>query len=53
VQGVKPSRDILTAGVGVTARTQDNFYLYANYDSVLRTGDTLGQTVSAGLRLRF
>ena len=53
VQGVKPSKNMLTAGVGLTLRAQDNVYLYANYDAVVPTGNTTYQIVSAGLRIRF
>jgi len=53
VQGVNPSRNMLTAGFGVTVRARDDVFLYANYDAPLRTGDTSVQTVSAGLRIRF
>ena len=53
VQGINPSRDMLTTGVGVTARARDDVFLYANYDALLRTGNTTVQTVSAGLRIRF
>ena len=52
-RGVKPSRDMLTAGLGVTMRAQENLLLYANYDVNLPTGNTSNQTVSAGLRIRF
>jgi outer membrane autotransporter protein len=53
VQGVNPSRDMLTAGVSVTVRARDDMFLYANYDALVRTGNTSVQTVSAGLRVRF
>jgi fibronectin-binding autotransporter adhesin len=53
IQGVKPSRDMLTAGAGVTVRAQDNLAFYATYDAVVHTGNTTDQTVSAGLRIRF
>ena len=53
VQGVKPSKDMLTTGVGVTIRARDNVFLYADYDALVRTGNTSVQTVSAGLRIRF
>ncbi len=52
-RGVKPSRDMLSAGIGGTLRTQDNILLYANYDAILPTGNTINHTVSAGLRVRF
>jgi outer membrane autotransporter protein len=53
VQGVKPSRDMLEARAGITARARDDLFLYATYDSVLRTGNTAAQVIEAGLRLRF
>ncbi len=53
VQGVKPSRDMLTTGVGLTVRAEENLYLYANYDAVLPTGNSTEQTLSAGLRIKF
>jgi fibronectin-binding autotransporter adhesin len=53
VQGVNPSKDMLTAGVGLTVRARDDVFLYANYDALVRTGNTAIQTVSAGLRIRF
>jgi fibronectin-binding autotransporter adhesin len=53
VQGVRPSRDMLRAGIGVTLRAQDNILLYAKYDAILPTGNTINHTVSAGLSVRF
>jgi fibronectin-binding autotransporter adhesin len=53
VQGVKPSNNMLTAGLGLTLQTRDNIYLYADYNAVVRTGNTAYQVVSAGLRIRF
>jgi outer membrane autotransporter protein len=53
VQGVNPSKDMLTGGVGVTVRARDDVFLYANYNALARTGNTAVQTVSAGLRVRF
>jgi outer membrane autotransporter protein len=53
VQGVKPSRDMVTPGVGLTVQAQQNLYLYANYDALVHTGNTTDQTLSAGLRVRF
>jgi fibronectin-binding autotransporter adhesin len=53
VQGVKPSKDMLNAGIGLTLRAQDNVNLYASYDAVVPIGNTTVQTVSAGLRIRF
>jgi uncharacterized protein with beta-barrel porin domain len=34
-------------------RARDDVFLYANYDALVRTGNTSAQTVSAGLRVRF
>jgi fibronectin-binding autotransporter adhesin len=53
VQGVNPSKNMLTAGVGVTVRARDDLFLYANYDALVRTGNTAAQTLSAGLRKRI
>jgi len=53
VQGVNPSKNMLTAGFGVTVRAREDVFLYANYDALVRTGNTGVQTVSAGLRIRF
>ena len=51
--GVKPSRDMVSAGVAATARAASNLYFFASYDAILHTGNTTAHTVSAGLRLRF
>ena len=53
VSGVNPSRDMLTAGLGVTLRAQANIFVYANYDALVSIGNTSGHIVSAGLRVRF
>jgi fibronectin-binding autotransporter adhesin len=53
IQGVRPSRSQLGAGIGVTVTAQSDLDFYANYDSLLRIGNTVDQTVSAGLRIRF
>lgn len=53
VQGVKPSKNMLTAGVGLTAQAGDSAYFYADYNAVVPTGNTAYQVVSAGLRIRF
>lgn len=53
VEGVKPSRDILTAGVGFTARAREDLFLFARYDALLPVGNTIDHTFSAGLRLVF
>ena len=53
VQGVKPSRDMLTAGAGITVRAREDVILFARYDSLLAVGNTTDHTVSAGVRLRF
>ena len=53
VEGVKPSRDMLSAGFGVTVRTRTDLFLFARYDALLPVGNTIDHTVSAGLRLLF
>ena len=37
----------------MTLRAQDNILVYANYDAIVPTGNTINHTVSAGLRVRF
>jgi fibronectin-binding autotransporter adhesin len=53
VTGVRPSRDILTAGAGVAMQAGPALSLYATYDAVLPTGNTTDHTLQAGLRLKF
>ena len=53
VQGVRPSKNMLTAGVELTMQAGTNLYLYADYDAVVPTGNTAYQVVSDGLRIRF
>jgi outer membrane autotransporter protein len=53
VVGVKPSRNQVTAGAGLTTVAGPNLNLYANYDTILHTGNTTEHTISAGLRLRI
>jgi outer membrane autotransporter protein len=53
VTGVKPSKNIATAGVGLAVQTGPALSLYATYDAILPTGNTTDHTVQAGLRLRF
>jgi fibronectin-binding autotransporter adhesin len=53
VTGVKPSKNIATAGAGITMQAGPTLSLYVNYDAVLPTGNTTDQTVQAGLRLKF
>jgi outer membrane autotransporter protein len=53
VVGVTPSKDIVTAGFGVTMQAGPALSLYANYDTAVRTGNTTDQTLSAGLHWRF
>jgi fibronectin-binding autotransporter adhesin len=53
VVGVAPSRDQVSAGIGVTMTAGSGVLLYGNYDTVLRTGNTTEQALSAGLRVRF
>jgi uncharacterized protein with beta-barrel porin domain len=51
--GVRPSRNMLSGGVGVTMQLQNSLYLFGNYDVIMPTGNTMVHTVQAGLRLRF
>ena len=53
VEGVRPSRDMITAGAGVTLKTGIDTLLYANYDALIRTGNTSDHTFSAGARIKF
>jgi outer membrane autotransporter protein len=53
VVGVRPSRDQLTAGLGVAIEAGPMVSVYGNYDGQIRTANTADQTVSAGLRIRF
>jgi fibronectin-binding autotransporter adhesin len=53
VSGLKPSRDMLTAGIGLKLRAQHNVLLYASYDAIVPIGNTTQHTVSAGVRIRF
>jgi fibronectin-binding autotransporter adhesin len=53
VTGVKPSKNMATAGAGLTVQAGPALSLYATYDAVLPTGNTIDQTVQAGLRLKF
>ena len=53
VAGIKPSKNIMTAGTGLTVQAGPALSLYATYDAVLPTGNTTDHTVQAGMRLRF
>lgn len=53
VEGVKPSRDQLSAGFGIVMQAAPNLSAYADYDTILHTGNTTEQVVQAGLRLKF
>jgi outer membrane autotransporter protein len=53
VVGVTPSKDIVTAGFGVTMQAGPALSLYANYDTSVHIGNTTDQTLSAGLHWRF
>jgi len=50
-QGIRPSRDILTAGGGLTVKARDNLYVYADYDASLPVGNIVNQTFSLGVRI--
>ena len=53
INGIRPSRDILTAGGGLTVKARDNLYVYADYDASLPVGNTVNQTFSLGVRMLF
>ena len=53
VSGIKPSKNIMTAGAGFTVQAAPALALYATYDAVLPIGNTIDHTVQAGLRLKF
>src|SRR5205823_6215498 len=53
IVGVKPSRDQIIAGLGVSVLAGANLSLYANYDAIVRTGNTADHTLGAGLRWKF
>jgi fibronectin-binding autotransporter adhesin len=53
VVGVAPSRNQMTAGVGIAMRSGPDLTFYASYDTTLRTGNTTDHVVQAGLRWRF
>ena len=53
VTGVKPSKNIMTAGAGFTVQAAPALALYATYDAVLPAGNTTEHTIEAGLRIRF
>ncbi|MBV8779128.1 MAG: autotransporter outer membrane beta-barrel domain-containing protein, partial [Alphaproteobacteria bacterium] len=53
VVGVRPSKDILTAGAGITMDYAPNLALYATYDGIMPTGNTTDHTVQAGVRIKF
>jgi fibronectin-binding autotransporter adhesin len=51
--GVRPSRDMLRAGTGITVRARDDLAFFVDYDAILPTGNTVEQSISAGLRVEF
>lgn len=53
VTGIKPSKNMATAGTGLTVQAGPALSLYATYDAVLPIGNTTDHTVQAGLRLKF
>ena len=53
VTGIRPSKNIATAGFGLTAQSDPALSLYATYDAMLPIGNTTEHTVQAGLRWRF
>jgi len=53
VTGVAPSRNRLTAGVGLVMQSGPTLSVYGDYDTILHTGNTTEQVIQAGLRLKF
>jgi fibronectin-binding autotransporter adhesin len=53
VNGIAPSRNQFSAGLGLTTVAGPNLQLYVNYDALLPTGNLTDQTVQAGLRWKF
>jgi fibronectin-binding autotransporter adhesin len=53
VSGIAPSRNQLSAGLGVTMTAGPNLALFASYDAILPVGNTRSQTFQAGLRWKF
>jgi fibronectin-binding autotransporter adhesin len=53
VTGAEPSKNIFTAGAGITLNYAPNLALYATYDGIVPTGNTTDHTVQAGLRVKF
>ncbi len=53
VTGVAPSRNQLSAGIGLVMEAAPDLSVYADYDTLLHTGNTTEQTVQAGLRWKF
>jgi outer membrane autotransporter protein len=53
VTGAEPSKNIFTAGAGITLNYAPNLAPYATYDGIVPTGNTTDHTVQAGLRLKF
>ena len=53
MEGVKPSRDLLTAGFGIVLQAATSLSSYADYDTIVHTGNTTEQVVQAGLRWKF
>lgn len=53
IDGVNPSPDSVSLGVGFTAKLNDTIDAFGNYDVNLPTGTTLDHIVSAGAKIRF
>lgn len=53
IDGVNPSADTVSLGVGFTAKLNDTIDAFGNYDVNLPTGTTLDHVVSAGAKIRF
>lgn len=53
VNGVQPSRHILSLGTGFSERLDDTLDAFGNYDVNLPTGNSVEQMFALGLRYRF
>jgi fibronectin-binding autotransporter adhesin len=53
VVGVKPARDMIKPGAGLTVSVTPNLSLFANYDAVIYVGDAIDQDFSAGMQMSF
>lgn len=53
VDGLTPSRNLVTLGGGITASMSDRLAFFADYHATLPTGNFWQQTVNAGFNYKF